>query len=70
MNALLVQMEDLFLFDEKKIIIGKNIDYIRILRKHQKDNEKHLNIFKDGNLVLWLSKDPMKLLFVHLLLVL
>jgi hypothetical protein len=58
MNALLVQTEDLILFDEKKIIVGKNIDYIQILRKHQKDDEKHLKKFENGDLVLWLPKDP------------
>jgi hypothetical protein len=33
MNALLVQMEDLVLLDEKKIIARKNIDYIQIFKK-------------------------------------
>jgi hypothetical protein len=39
MNALLVQMEDLVMFDEKRIIEVENIDYIQIIRKHQKDDE-------------------------------
>jgi hypothetical protein len=34
MNALLVQMEDLVLLDEKKIIRRENIDYIQIRRNH------------------------------------
>jgi hypothetical protein len=51
-------MEDLVLFNEKKIVVGKNIDYIQIFRKHQRDDEKHLKIFGDGDLVLWLPKDP------------
>ncbi len=58
MNALLVQMEVLVLLDGKRIIARENIDYIQILRKHKRDDEKHLNKFKDGNLVLWLPKDP------------
>jgi hypothetical protein len=33
MSALLIQMEDLVLFDEKKIIVGENIDYIQIFLK-------------------------------------
>jgi hypothetical protein len=51
-------MEDLILLDEKRIIVGENIDYIQILRKHKRDDEKHLKKFKDGDLVLWLPKDP------------
>ncbi len=58
MNALLVRMEDLILLDEKRIIATKNIDYIQILRKNQRDDEKHLKKFEDGDLVLWLLKDP------------
>jgi hypothetical protein len=38
--------------------VGENIDYIQILRKHKKDDEKHLKKFEDGDLVLWLPKDP------------
>ncbi len=33
-------------------------DYIQILKKHQRDGQKHLKKFKDGDLVLWLWKDP------------
>jgi hypothetical protein len=51
-------MENLVLFDEKNIIVGKNIEYIQILRKHQIYDKKHLKTFKDGDLVLWLPKDP------------
>jgi hypothetical protein len=58
MNALLVRMEDLVLLDEKMIIAGKNIVYIQILWKHQRDDEKHLEVLEDGDLVLWLLKDP------------
>jgi hypothetical protein len=36
----------------------ENIDYIQIPRKHQRDDDKHLKTFKDGDLVLWLPKDP------------
>jgi len=39
MDALLVRMEDLILLDEKNIT-RKNLDYIEILRKHQRDDEK------------------------------
>jgi len=35
----------------------KKIDYIHILKKHQKDDEKHLKKFEDGDLVLWLPTD-------------
>jgi hypothetical protein len=57
MNALLVQMEDLILLHEKKIKAWNFFDYIQILKKHQKDDEKHLKKFEDGNLVLWLPMD-------------
>jgi hypothetical protein len=57
MNALLVQMENLVMLDEKKVIIGKNINYIHIFRKYQRDDEKHLKKFEDGDLMLWLPKD-------------
>jgi hypothetical protein len=33
-------MENLVLFDEKMIIARDNINYIHILLKHQKDDEK------------------------------
>jgi hypothetical protein len=46
MNALLFRMEDLVLLDEKRIITGENINYIQILWKHQKDDEKK---FEDGD---------------------
>jgi hypothetical protein len=58
MNALIVRMEDLILLDGKRIIARENIDYIQILRKHQRDDEKNLNKFEDGDLVLWLPQDP------------
>jgi len=58
MNALLVRMEDLVLLAEKRIIAGENINYIQTLRKHQINNEKWLKIFEDGDMVLWLPKDP------------
>jgi hypothetical protein len=58
MNALLVRMEDLVLFDEKNIIVGENINCIQILRRHQRDDQKHLKNFEDGDLMLWLPKDP------------
>jgi hypothetical protein len=58
MNALLIQMEYLVLLDEKRIITRENIDYVHILRKHQRDDEKHLKTFKDGDLMLWLQRDP------------
>jgi hypothetical protein len=45
-------MEDLILFDEKKIIAAENIDYIQILRKHQRDDEKNSKAFEDGDLML------------------
>jgi hypothetical protein len=51
-------MEDLVMLDEKEIIVGKNIDYIQLIKKHQKDDEIFLKRFKDGDLVLWLPKDP------------
>lgn len=57
MDALLVRMEDLILLDEKNIT-RKNLDYIEILRKHQRDDEKQLKKFKDGDFVLWFPKDP------------
>ncbi len=57
MNALLIWMENLVLLDEKRIRVRKNIDYIQILRKHKKYDEKHLKKFKDGDFVLWLPKD-------------
>jgi len=57
MNALLVRMEDLVLLDEKQITVWKNIDYVQIFRKLQRNDEKHLKIFEDGDLVLWLWKD-------------
>jgi hypothetical protein len=55
----------------KSVVLGKDfnlhatsyfyyflpIDYIQILKKHQRDGEKHLKKFKDGDLVLWLPKD-------------
>jgi hypothetical protein len=48
-------MEDLILFDEKMIMAR---DYIYIFQKHQRDDEKHLKVFEDGDLVLWFPKDP------------
>jgi hypothetical protein len=51
-------MEDLVMLDEKTIITRENIDYIQIIRKHQKDDEIFLKRFEDGDLVLWLPKDP------------
>jgi hypothetical protein len=51
-------VKNLVLLGEKKIIVGENIDYIQILRKHKKDDEKHLKKSKDGDLVLWLPKVP------------
>lgn len=33
MNVLVVKMENLILFDEKKIIARKNINYIQVLLK-------------------------------------
>jgi hypothetical protein len=51
MNVLLIQMEDFILFNDKIIIVGENIDYIQILKKHQRDDEKQLKKFKDGDLV-------------------
>jgi hypothetical protein len=58
MNALLIQMEDFILLNDKKYIVGENIDYIQILRKHQRDDEKQLKKFEVGDLVFWLPKDP------------
>lgn len=52
-NALLVRMKDLVLLDEKRIV---TILYPNIF-KNQKDDEKHLRIFENGDLVLWLWKD-------------
>jgi len=49
-NALLVRMKDLVLLDEKRIV---TILYPNIF-KNQKDDEKHLRIFENGDLVLWL----------------
>ncbi len=46
-ETLLIRMEDLILLDEKKIIARKNIDYIQIFRKHQRD-EKNLRNSKMG----------------------
>jgi len=43
-------MENLILFNEKRIIAGENIDYIQILQKHQRDDEKHLKVFE---MVIW-----------------
>ncbi len=43
---------------KKRIITRENIDYIQILKKHQRDDEKKLKKFEDGDLVLWLPKDP------------
>jgi len=57
-NALLIQMEYLVIFDEKRIVVGENIDYIQILWKHKKNDEKHLKVFEDGDLVLQLPKNP------------
>ncbi len=57
MNALLVRMRDLVIFDEKRIVVRENIDYIQILKKYQRDDEKHSRIFEDGDLVLWLRED-------------
>jgi hypothetical protein len=51
-------MEDLVIFDEKIIIIGENIDFIQLIKKHKKDDEKHLKRFEDGDLMMWLLKDP------------
>jgi hypothetical protein len=56
MNASLVQMEDLVLFDKKRIIARENINYIQTFRNHQRGDEKLLKIFEDGNMVLWLPK--------------
>ncbi len=47
-------MEDFILLNDKKIIVGENIDYIQILKKHQ----RHLKKFEVGDLVFWLPKDP------------
>jgi hypothetical protein len=51
-------MEALILLNEKRILAQENVDYIQILRMHHRDDEKHLKRFEDGNLVLWLPKDP------------
>jgi ABC-type molybdate transport system substrate-binding protein len=51
-------MEDLILLAKKRIIARENINYIQTLRKHQRNNEKWLKIFEDGDMVLWLPKDP------------
>jgi hypothetical protein len=51
-------MEDLVFFYEKRIIVGENIDYIQILRKHKRNDEKQLKKIEDGDFVLWLLKDP------------
>jgi hypothetical protein len=51
-------MEYLVILDEKRIMVRENIDYIQILWKHKKDDEKHLKVFEDGDLVLRLPKDP------------
>jgi hypothetical protein len=51
-------MENLVIFDGKNIIIGKNIDYIQIIRKHKKDDEFFFKRFEDGDFVMWLLKDP------------
>jgi hypothetical protein len=51
-------MEDLVLLDDKRIIVEENINYIQTLRKHQRDDEKWLKIFEDGDKVLWFPKDP------------
>jgi hypothetical protein len=40
-NALLIQMEDLFYW-MKNIIARKNMSYIRLLWKHQQDDDKNL----------------------------
>jgi hypothetical protein len=53
-------MEDLVLFAKKRIIAGENIKYIQTLKKHQRNNEKWLKIFEDGDMVLWFPKDPKK----------
>jgi hypothetical protein len=58
MNALLIQMEDLVFLDEKMIIAKENIVYIQIFWKRQRDDEKHLEVLENGDLVLWLLKDP------------
>jgi hypothetical protein len=42
-------MEDLVLLAEKMIIAGENINYIQTLIKHQRNNEKWLNTFEDGD---------------------
>jgi hypothetical protein len=51
-------MEELVLLDKKRIIARKNIVYIQIIWKHQRDDEKHLKVLEDGDLVLWFLKDP------------
>jgi hypothetical protein len=43
---------------KKNIITRENIDYIQILKKHHRDDEKQLKKFKDGELVLWLPNYP------------
>ncbi len=40
------------LFDEKRIMVGENIAYIQIFRKHKRDDETHFKIFEDWDLVL------------------
>ncbi len=58
MNAWLVWMEDLLILNEKRIVVGSNIEFIQIIWKHKRDDEKHLKVFEDGDFVLWLPKDP------------
>jgi hypothetical protein len=42
----------------KKIIAGKYMSYIQLSWKRQQDDEKNLKFFREGKLILWLSKDP------------
>jgi hypothetical protein len=51
-------MEDLVIFDEKIIIIGEDIDFIKVIKINKKDDEKHFKRFEDGDLVMRLLKDP------------
>jgi hypothetical protein len=46
------------MIDEKRIIVRENIDYIQIIRKHKRGDDKHFKRFEDGDLVMWLPKDP------------
>jgi hypothetical protein len=56
-NALLIPMKYLVLLKEN-IIARKNMSYIQLLWKQQQDDEKNLEYFQEGELVLWLPKNP------------